>query len=251
MSDVRLSTNLTYQLVFVGNEKIPVLIIDDFVENPEKLIDYASLNDENGDRFQCQKSDYYPGVRKSSAQNYQALIGRSLFSLLKSSLFLSNMEADKATLDHEASYLNVLMSAFSIATTKPEDLRPIQMLPHFDTPANNQLAMVHYLCNENHGGTSIYRHKKTGFERITEQRHDRYRQLLKNQAIAEKLHLNPTYIEGDTSLFKQIYSIEAKMNRAVLYPSNVLHSGNIRPSTGLCSVPESGRLTISSFLSLK
>lgn len=251
MSDVRLTTNLSYQLIYVGNENIPVLIIDDFVENPEKLIASASLLDESGEEFQSQQSDYYPGVRKSSPQNYQTLIRDPLLKLLKSSLFLADMETGIAALDLEVSHLKVLMSAFSIATTKPENLRPIQMLPHFDTPADNQLAMVHYLCDENHGGTSIYRHKKTGFERITEQRHRQYRQILKKQAIAEKLHLFPKYIEGDTSMFEQIYSIEAKMNRAVIYPSNVLHSGNIRIGTGLSAAPDSGRLTISSFLLLK
>lgn len=251
MCDVRLSANLSFQLMFVGNENIPVLIIDDFVESPEKLIASANVLSEKDERFQSQQSDYYPGVRKSSPQSYQTVIGQSLFSLLKSSLFLPEKKVEKSSNYYTVSYLEVLMSAFSIATTKPENLKPIQMLPHFDTPADNQLAMVHYLCDENHGGTSIYRHKETGFERITEQRHSQYRQILKRQAIAEKLHIDPKYIEGDTVLFEQIFSVEAKMNRAIIYHSNVLHSGNIRTSTGLSAAPESGRLTISSFLLLK
>lgn len=250
MCYLRLSANLSFQLMFVGNENIPILIIDDFVESPEKLIASASVSAEKDERFQSQQSDYYPGVRKSPPQSYQTLIDQSLFSLLKSSLFLPEKKKEES-LNLTVSYLEVLMSAFSIATTKPEDLRPIQMLPHFDTPADNQLAIVHYLCDEKHGGTSFYRHKETGFERISEQRHSQYRQILKQQAIAENLHLNPKYIEGDTALFEQLLSVEAQMNRAVIYPSNVLHSGNIRSDIGLSSAPELGRLTISSFLLLK
>ena len=251
MVEVRLGANLTYQFIHIGNERTPILIIDDLVENPEDLIDLAGFTVGNGEKFQHQKSDFYPGIRKNAPQSYQTVIGQSLFSLLKSSLFLPEKKVEKSSNYYTVSYLEVLMSAFSIATTKPEYLKPIQMLPHFDTPSDNQLAMVHYLCDENHGGTSIYRHKKTGFERITESRHREYRQLLKRQAISEKLHINPKYIDGDTVLFERLYSVEAKMNRAVIYPSNLLHSGNIRPSSGLCSTPESGRLTISSFLSLK
>ncbi len=144
--------------------------------------------------------------------------------------------------------VNVLLSAFSIATLPTEKLRPIQMLPHFDCPADNQFAMVHYLCDAKHGGTSIYRHNLTGYERINESRQSEYRQLLKQQAIAEKLHLNSRYIDGDTQLFTRVHALEAKINRAVIYPSNVLHSGNIHPEHGLSASPATGRLTISSFI---
>lgn len=245
MFDISLSANITYQLLHVGHERTPILIIDDLVENPVKLIASATQLADKNQPFHRQKSDYYPGIRKKAPQNYQGFLCQHLFQLLQSSSFLAGYG------EQEFIGLDVIMSAFSIATTKPEALRPIQMLPHFDTLAAKQLAMVHYLCHESHGGTSIYRHKETGFERLTEQRHAQYRHILKRQAISENLHLNPKYIEGDTVLFERIFSVEAKMNRAIIYPSNVLHSGNIRPKLGLCSSPESGRLTLSSFLCLK
>jgi hypothetical protein len=240
MFDMKLNPKLSYQLIHVGTENTPVIIIDDLVENIAELLSLAGNGVSSGFDYQNQHGDFYPGIRKSSPEKYQHNICLQLLPLLNSPLNLQT--EDK---------IDVIMSAFSIATTLPENLRPIQMLPHFDTPADNQFAIVHYLCDKKHGGTSFYRHKKTGFERVTEQRNSEYLTIIKQQAIAEKLHNNPKYIEGDTSLFEQMYSVEAKMNRAVIYPSNVLHSGNIRPNVGLCSAPALGRLTISSFLLIK
>jgi hypothetical protein len=234
--DIQLNTKFETSLKLIGEEKIPVLVIDGLVINPKQLIDLACSNEISEQDFQQQKSDYYPGIRKVTPSRYNEQICQ-LLPRFKKSFSLPN-----------ASKADIIMSAFSITTTAVEQLRPIQMLPHFDAPANNRFAMVHYLCNEEHGGTSLYRHKSSGFERISIDRLSSYRQQLKKQAIAEKLHEDPKYIAGDTSLFEQIYSVEAKMNRAVIYPSNALHSGNIRPEKGLLSDPKKGRLTISSFI---
>jgi len=227
---------MTVQLLMIGNEKLPILIIDDLVVEPINLVDTACLKEHGASGFISQKTDYYPGVRKNSPNEYKQQI-QALFSLLKHSFEFE-----------QAKSLSVVLSAYSISITPPEKLKPIQMLPHFDTPSENQLAMVHYLCDEIQGGTSFYRHNSTGFERITTERATLYRTQLKQQALAEKLHEQPQYINGDTKLFKQVFSVEAKMNRAVIYPSNLLHSGNIRPKNGLLSDPKKGRLTISSFL---
>lgn len=237
MESLQLNPNLTYQFIHVGHEHIPIVIIDDVVANPEVLVRLASDNQQTAEGYQHQHSDYYPGLRKNAPKSYQQNVCSALFAKMNSTFAL-----------HKGNGANVLLSAFSIATLPAEQLRPIQMLPHFDCPTDNQFAMVHYLCDAKHGGTSIYRHNLTGYERINESRQSEYRQLLKQQAIAEKLHLNPRYIDGDTCLFTRVHALEAKMNRAVIYPSNVLHSGNIRPEHGLSASPATGRLTISSFI---
>jgi hypothetical protein len=109
---------------------------------------------------------------------------------------------------------------------------------------------VHYLCGPEHGGTSFYRHRETGFERISAERLAGYSAKLKTEAQAAQLHLQPGYIDGDTSMFQRIYQVDAKPNRAIIYPGNLLHSGDIRPESGLSATPSQGRLTISSFLQL-
>ncbi len=223
-------------LTIVGNDHIPVLVIDNLVLKPEQLVDLACSTQSAENEYQQQNSDYYPGVRRKAPLSYIDKITQLL------PLFTASFGLTKAK------QADVIMSAFSISTTVPEQLRPIQMLPHFDTPAENQFAMVHYLCDAEHGGTSIYRHKASGFERISPERLSLYRVQLKQQAIAARLHENPKYIDGDTALFSQIHSVAARMNRAIIYPSNALHSGNIQPELGLLSDPRQGRLTISSFV---
>lgn len=218
----------------VGHEQKSLIIIDEFVNKPDLLVGYAACA-ENG-QFDQQKSDYYPGMRKPAPQAYLALF-KTLLPLLKSTYGLNHVKQ-----------VDVIMSAFSLASTPINQLRPIQMLPHFDSPAENQFAVVHYLCEPEHGGTSFYRHRGSGYESISIDRLNAYRNEIKQQAIAEKLHLNPQYINGDTPLFERTYLLEAKMNRTVIYPSNLLHSGNIRSDIELSNDPEQGRLTISSFI---
>ncbi len=142
------------------------------------------------------------------------------------------------------------MSALAIVDTPEEQLRPMQMLPHIDTPEKNQLAIVHYLCDKEHGGTTFYRHKATGYEMITQERLYRYASQVKQEAIANQIHKNPCYMSGSNTLFEQVYAVDACINRAIIYPSNLLHSGNINTALGLSSDPKKGRLTIGSFISL-
>lgn len=220
----------------IGNEGSLVVVIDDLLLMPERIVTLASDHQES-DYFKRDDKDYYPGIRKASPQSYRDAVCTVLRSLASS--ICDYQSSDKLTL---------LMSAYSIATTLPEHLRPIQMLPHFDSVDQNQLAIVHYFCDEKHGGTSWYRHISTHYERINDDRLSHYRQVIKQQAVAEQIHLNPRYINGDTELFERLFSVKAKYNRAVIYPSNLLHSGDICPDNGLSSIPDKGRLTVSSFI---
>ena len=240
MNDCQLNPQLKRTFSYVGNEQIPVWVIDDFVTEPEHLVSIACeiKGEIQATTFHQQASDFYPGIRKASPKIYGDLL-TELSPWFKEVVQYSTFNR-----------VTPVMSAFSIATTPESKLRPIQMLPHFDTPANEQLAVVHYLCEPSHGGTSLYRHKASGYERITIDRVTDYQVQLKQQAVAEQLHLTPSYINGSTALFEQIHCIEAKFNRAVIYPSNALHSGNINTKIPLSSHPATGRLTVSSFISL-
>ncbi len=239
MTAILLNNAMETSLTLVGDEQIPVLVIDQLITEPHQLINLATSANNNGQGYQQQTTDHYPGIRKAAPESYIKQITQLL------PIFIDAFSLDPSTT------AQIVMSAFSIATTPEKKLRPIQMLPHFDTPANNQYAMVHYLCDQQHGGTALYRHKASCFERITPNRLADYRVQIKQQAIAEKLHENPHYISGDNRLFSQIHSVSAQMNRAVIYPSNALHSGNINPAAGLSEDPNKGRLTISSFICLR
>ena len=219
--------------ITIGQENTPLLIIDNFVQNPDDLIIDAG----DGSLFVADEKNYYPGKRKLTKASYAEHICSQYLPLLKSYFGFENARHAKA-----------VISAFAISDKALEQLRPMQMLPHFDTTLSNQFAIVHYLCEPEHGGTSFYRHRASSFERITAERLIGYGTQLKKEAMANQLHLNPCYMAGSNNMFEQIYSVDACMNRAVIYPSNVLHSGNINPLLGLSSDPKKGRLTIGSLI---
>lgn len=239
VGEIKLKSAFDTSLKFIGKEQFPLVIIDELVEKPQYLINCATKAEvDPRQQFMKQPDDYYPGIRKLVPSQYCDLLCQ-LRPLLTTSFKLN----DTAKAD-------VIMSAFSLTTTPIEKLRPIQMLPHFDTPYENQFAMVHYLCNKKHGGTGFYRHRVSGFESISTDRLSCYKEQIKQQAMNEKVHIQPRYIQGNTSLFERIYSVEAKMNRAIIYPSNVLHSGNIKSAESLSTDPLQGRLTINSFFTI-
>lgn len=236
MNNLELHKAIEHSVVFIGAERVPILVIDNFIASPSQLVDWVETEVASGRDFRNQASDFYPGVRKEVPTEYLHAISM-LAPVIKSAFELGHR-----------SNLHPIMSAFSLTTTPVNKLRPIQMLPHFDTAADNQLAMVHYLCGGEHGGTAYYRHRTTKFERINETRFDSYSTELKQQAIEAKLHENPAYVSNNSELFEQIYKVEAKMNRVVIYPSNLLHSGDINIDNGLKHNIRTGRLTISSFI---
>lgn len=231
-----LNDNAGITKLTIGQENTPLLIIDNFVQNPDDLIIDAG----DGSLFAADAKNYYPGKRKLTKASYAEQICSQYLPLFKSFFGFEN-----------AHHAKTVISAFAISDQAPEQLRPMQMLPHFDTTLSNQFAIVHYLCEPEHGGTSFYRHRASAFETITAERLIGYGSQLKKEAMANQLHVNPCYMTGSNNMFKQIYSVDARMNRAVIYPSNILHSGNINPSLGLSSDPKKGRLTIGSFIQVE
>jgi hypothetical protein len=215
----------------VGVERRPVLVIDDFVPEPERLVAYA----ESGEPFHSDPRDYYPGIRKPAPSQYAAGLCTTYAKILCEVFSLGSIEP------------HALLSALSITTTSPDRLRPVQRVPHFDTSDPRQLAVVHYLCEARHGGTSFYRHRKTGYETISQDRLRGYAELLKQQVMAEYAP-PPRYMDGDNPLFERIASVEARFNRAVIYPGNLLHSGNILQLQTEDHSPRTARLTANSFL---
>ena len=219
----------------IGRENTPLLVFDDFAKNHHELIEEAG----DGSLFIADAKNFYPGKRKLTKGCYAEKICTHYSSLFSAYFGFEQAKSARS-----------IISAFAISDKKPQQLRPMQMLPHFDTTQSNQLAVVHYLCGAEHGGTSFYRHRASNFEVITAERLVGYGRQLKKEAMANQIHLNPSYMKGSNNMFEQIYAVEAKMNRAIIYPSNALHSGNINPAMGLSSDPRKGRLTIGSFIEI-
>ncbi len=211
----------------IGREGVPVVLIDDFVPCPEVLADDAAML-----RF-ARMGVHYPGVR---AIVPPVLVARFVEPL-----------APLITEVFGARDCAVIDALYSLVTTLPEALTPIQRLPHFDGVEPERLALLHFLGPEERGGTAFYRHRATGFETVTAARLADYERALADEVQAFGIP-NAAYIDGNTAMFEQIALFEGRCNRALLYPSNALHCAHIPGDLTLSDDPGIGRLTVNTFL---
>ena len=227
---LRLHEGFRIESVRIGGEGLPVLVIDNFLSNPQILVEYAALHC----RFESVSDAFYPGVRAPIPPIY-------CFALRA---FLGDAIAQAFGL--EGSGVTGELSHFSIVTTPPGKLSIPQRMPHFDTTNPKQLALLHYLCGPEHGGTSFYRHRRSHFECIDEVRRPVY-----GNAVTEDLAIlgapPARYICGDDPMFERIACFEAAFNRVLIYRSIDLHSADIRPGFHFDGNPRTGRLTANTF----
>jgi hypothetical protein len=134
-----------------------------------------------------------------------------------------------------------------VVTLPGEKLEFLQRVPHFDSTNRNGLASVHYLFRGNLGGTAFYRHRSTGFECIDESRKAHYFEILNQESTGPHAPA-PGYINGDTPLFEQIGKQDGVFNRILIYPRNILHSGDLAPDFVPDPNPATGRLSINTFI---
>jgi Family of unknown function (DUF6445) len=138
------------------------------------------------------------------------------------------------------------LSHFSLVITPPEKLQMVQRMPHFDNTDPKQLALLHYLCKPGHGGTSFYRHRRSGFEYIDGSRLSEYG----NAVCADLAGTGAPpakYICGDDPRFERTASFDAAFNRVLIYRSINLHSADIASTFNFDANPRSGRLTANTF----
>lgn len=222
---------LGYSVKRFGKEQEPVVIIDDFYSDPEAL-----LKDADSKSYQ-KLGPFYPGIR---AQANPAYLGERMALLKEVLINVFNMQNGAALTE----------CAYSIVTARPENLLPIQSLPHYDGLDDGRLALLHYLSEPETGGTAFYRHRRTGFETIHQNRFEVYKDTLQDEA---KLFGLPKrdYFREDTEQFERIGIIDAAFNRCILYRGITLHSGYIPKNLPFSSNPRTGRLTVNSFLQKK
>jgi hypothetical protein len=213
-----------------GNEQLPVLVIDDYLDDPDAMIDMAVKGPAFG-----YGGPYYPGVRAPfPADAYATLLGP--LAPLLGPIFGYRQSA------------SVRECSFSLVTTKPQDLKPIQRLPHFDSLEPIRLAALLFLGRgPNNGGTAFYRHRSTGFESIDAHRFQTYETTL-NREIAQSGLPQQDYIGDDNPQFETVGVHEGRFNRMLVYLSATLHSGRIPSDFSFDPNPAKGRLTVNAFL---
>lgn len=220
------------RLDYLGKEREPILILDDAVEAPGRLVAIAAgatrFNDAGG------QDNFYPGKLAPAPLAYASALARALDPLIRDGFGLRDVAPRRASCN------------FSLATLAPDRLALAQRIPHVDTVDPLQFAILHYLCDPRFGGTAFYRHRATGFETLTPDRLETYQSVLDEEVA----HTPPSaaYINGDTDQFVRTQLVEAAFNRVIVYRSRVLHSGHIALPEALSADPRRGRLTVNIFL---
>lgn len=212
----------------IGHEAEPIVIIDEFSSDPQALVEQAAVQSYSA------LGPHYPGIRAPADANYLA----------------ERMPILQDVLTHVfglAKGANLIECNYSLVTTPPEELRPIQRLPHFDSTDPGRIAVLHYLCPAEHGGTAFYRHRASGFETVSASRLEDYSGMI-DQEVARRGIPAADYLRGDTAQFEQTYRVGALFNRLVIYRGWTLHSGLIPEGFGFDPAPRTGRLTINTFL---
>lgn len=220
--------NPKIELREIGSEGRLAVIVDEFSARPEEWRMRAAQSD-----FKSM-GDYYPGPRTPVPQDYFADVGPLLGAIFRKAYGC-------------AQTMSVERALYSLVTTAPKDLSLAQRIPHIDDTDPARYAMVHYLSPTDFGGTAFYRHRRSGFETITPDRHRHYLDRLKSD-FEEKGEPEAGYIASDSALFEQVDHVDHRFNRAVIYPSNLLHCSLTRNDVEFPEDPMEGRLTVAAFI---
>lgn len=212
-----------------GRDDNPVLIIDNFMPEPEAWVtQLETLN-------YARRSPYNPGVQAPLPGSYLGTVSRGLEFIFQHGFdFRRQMQLENLL----ASYV----------TCPPTDLAPIQRYPHYDGGHNGMVAVLHFLCGPEQGGTRFFRHDRTGFETVTRAQDDIYG-AARNVDIDEYGLRDPAYFYETGHGFTLLHTVPAKFNRAIIYSSTTIHSGDLGANPSFDVSPNTGRLTVNTFVS--
>ena len=232
-STLRLNPEASHRIFTVGNEKTTVYVIDDVLMDLSPILNDAAT----AAAFSSEISTYYPGVRAHLPRGY----AEAMITAVRGILHNSFDAPTDASLHVKAGY-------YSLVSHAPEDLHPLQQIPHFDSSNRFYFAIMHYLNPGDFGGTSFYRHKATGFENITNENKASYINEAEQLAATKQHNGSQGYFLDSDAYFERLGSISYRQNRLVIYPGSLLHSGNISSAKDIDDNPNTGRLTANLFV---
>jgi hypothetical protein len=220
------------QLIRLGREQTPAIIIDDFLVETDPVIEHAC-----GDHaYQPDNTSAYPGLRAPLPKSYVITILNGIYRLL---FGVYSVPSD----------LNMrpINSVYSLVTIPEENLMVPQRVPHYDSTRPFYLAILHYLAPGEFADTGLFRHRPTGFENIRDNRLDTY--VASREAHAQRHGVPPAqYIRGSTDQYEMFDKIDYRPNRLVVYPGTLLHSILVEPERDVSTDPATGRLTANIFV---
>lgn len=222
------------QVLELGDEKNKVIVLDDFLENPEGLVSFAKGVTFSPYPIAVERKGY-PGVRAAAPAEYGALVRSRIDAIVRSEFEIP-----------PAAELKTYQEALNLISVPEENLGPLQRIPHFDASDPCFFAVLLYLCDSSYGGTGFYRHNSTGFESITPERCDQYLDSCFDELNSSRRPKK--YFSNSDDFFTKVGFVPAQYNRLVIYRGGVLHSANIAGEGSISACPESGRLTANVFI---
>lgn len=232
--DIRISSDVTAQLLYVGDEKTCVIVCDNVLEDVNPVRDLAISEA----TFDAESETSYPGRRAELSHSYATTVFPLVASLIRENYSLP---------DSSRAHLNA--GYFSLVTLAPEKLNLQQRIPHFDSANPFYFAAMQYINEGDFGGTSFYSHRPTGFENITVERTDKLIQSA--QSLIQESPPRQDYFYESDEHFLRLGTINHKANRLLIYPGTLLHSGNIRSAADINADPATGRLTTNMFIEFR
>lgn len=236
MKNLKINPNLTIKKIIIPGTSLHAYIIDNFLLNTDSVMNFAH----NLAYFNPMFSDnsFYPGIRDNMPLPYKNL----LKAFFDTKILPEILNRD----DINSTFHKCLLS---LITCQPSKLIYDQKVPHIDSCDSRDYAFVHYLSDEELGGTSIYKYKPKNLIEFNEEHKSVLSEI--TSEVEKCLEEHQGYITGTTSLFEQTLNINAQFNRLVIYQGNLLHSANIISAESYCSDPKKGRLSIASFASIR
>jgi hypothetical protein len=221
--------NASMSSVRVGHCPIVVTQADDVLLHPRQVAEFGL-----GCQFAEDDGNLYPGVRARLPAEFS---GRFVEWLTRT-LHRTGVIDEGCAISDDVSF-------YSIVNKGRASLLPLQRIPHYDSADPTVFAAVIYLFDRAHAGTSFYRHRATGYERIRDDNAKNYKIALNHNM---KILGPPArdYTNGSSALFERIHSVDSAFNRMVIYSGNVLHAADIDGALFGGTDNERWRLTITS-----
>ena len=223
---IQINTQSVVNVLNIGDENTPVIYIDDFLLNIDLLKKYAVEKA----HFVRESNSSYPGLRATFPQEFLDVISPLIVRPIRQIFQIPENYQEF-----------IARSDYSIITTPAETCRPAQKIPHADSSRIGDFAILFYINDGDFGGTSFYRQKATGIELLTNKNEQRYWQVV-NNFIKDYEDNEISFINGSDSHYERIGGIAYKPNRLVIYPTFLLHSGDLTDSC-INNKPQTGRLT--------
>lgn len=219
----------------IGQTGARVVVIDDFLNEASRVVDMAAASTP----FPPEGQTAYPGRRRQIGPGDPA------------SPYVMGVLQKVAPVIGQAfgvSGFGIVEASFSMVTTPPDALSPVQRLPHFDWADPRMLAVLHHLHRLPDTGTAFYRHIASGIERVDAESAPRLRQAMRDED--ELLGVSPGFTAETNDRYEKIFHVEGRFNRLVIYQGALLHSGYIPPDFAFSDDPRAGRLTGNFFVRL-